>query len=303
MAVLVEGLRKEYGSIVAVADVTLEAADGRVTGFLGRNGAGKSTTMRCLLSLSAPTAGRALIDGQVYRSLPDPARRVGALLDPEAHHPGRSGREHLRVLADAVGLRRSRVEEVLERVELRDAADRRVRGYSLGMRQRLHLAAALLGDPATLVLDEPTNGLDPPGIRWLQDLLRELARQGRCVLLSSHVLGQVAQTVDDVVVIAEGRTVAAGTLESVLDDGDQRGVEVRTTDITRLREALPNGSSPPAAQQLDGWWRLPGARAEDVAQVALRRGILLTGLRDVQPDLEARFLDLTSPHDRTEANR
>jgi ABC-2 type transport system ATP-binding protein len=162
------------------------------------------------------------------------------------------------------------------------------------MRQRLHLAAALLGDPSTLILDEPTNGLDPPGIRWLRDLLRALAAEGRCVLLSSHVLGEVAQTVDDVVIVAAGRVVAAGTLDDVLDDGEA-GAEVRSPEVDRLRSALSGGADPPELRPVpDGWYRVDGVGAEDLARLALREAILLTGLRDVEPDLEARFLELTA---------
>ena len=203
----IQGLTKRYGQTLAVAGVSFDAPPGRVTGFLGPNGSGKSTTMRCLLGLAAPDSGSALFDGRPYRALRDPLRLVGAMLDPDAYHPARSGRDHLRVIATSAGLPDDRVDRLLDLVELREAARRPAGGYSLGMRQRLHLAAAMLGDPQVLVLDEPTNGLDPGGIRWMRDLLRAEAAEGRTVLLSSHVLSEVEQTVDEVVVIARGRIV------------------------------------------------------------------------------------------------
>jgi len=211
----VSGLTKRFGSTVAVDDLSFQATPGRVLGFLGPNGAGKTTTLRTLLGLTRPTSGEATVDGQPYRRLRDPIRVVGAVLEGPQFHPGRSGRNHLRVLAAAAGLPRSRVEEVLRLVELEDAADRRVKGYSLGMRQRLSLAGALLGDPAALVLDEPANGLDPQGIRWLREFLRGRAAEGRTVLISSHVLAEVAQTVDEVVVVSHGRLRASGSVEEL----------------------------------------------------------------------------------------
>ncbi len=214
-AIQVTGLGKKFGRLVAVEDVSFTVSYGRITGFLGPNGAGKTTTLRMLLGLIRPDAGAATIAGQPYPKLASPAQTVGALLDA-AIYPGRSGQDHLRVLATAAGLPRRRVAELLERVGLAAAARQRAGGYSLGMRQRLGLAAALLGDPAVLVLDEPANGLDPQGIRWLRDLLRSLAAEGRAVLVSSHVLAEVAQTVDDVVVISSGRTVAHAPLLDLL---------------------------------------------------------------------------------------
>jgi len=208
----VDGLTKRYGSVTAVDRLAFEAGPGLVTGFLGPNGAGKTTTLRMLLGLVAPTAGRALIDERRYADLDEPRRAVGAVLEATGFHPGRSGRDHLRVLAKAGGIPCARVAEVLDLVGLADAADRRVNGYSLGMRQRLGLAAALLGDPRVLILDEPGNGLDPAGLAELRDLLRGLADDGRTVLMSSHVLSEVAQTVDRVVIIAGGTLRYAGAL-------------------------------------------------------------------------------------------
>jgi ABC-2 type transport system ATP-binding protein len=211
----VAGLRKKFGHLVAVEDVSFTVACGRITGFLGPNGAGKTTTLRMLLGLIRSDAGTVTIAGKPYPDLASPAQTVGALLDPAAH-PGRSGRDHLRVLAAAAGLPEGRTDQMLAAVGLQHAARQRVGGYSLGMRQRLGLAAALLGDPAVLVLDEPANGLDPQGIRWLRDLLRCLATEGRAILVSSHILAEVAQTADDVVIIHRGRTVTQAPLSDLL---------------------------------------------------------------------------------------
>jgi ABC-2 type transport system ATP-binding protein len=214
-AIEVAGLTKRFGGTVAVHDLSFTVSYGRITGFLGPNGAGKTTTLLALLGLIRPDAGTAIIGGCRYAGLNDPAGAVGALLDASAVHPGRSGRDHLRVLAAAAGVPTSRAEALLVSVGLARAARQRTGGYSLGMRQRLGLATALLGDPAVLILDEPANGLDPQGIRWLRDMLRLLAAQGRAVLISSHALAEVAQTVDDVVVINGGRCVAQATLDDL----------------------------------------------------------------------------------------
>ena len=213
--VSIRGLTKHFGPVRAVEDLTFEVPAGRITGFLGPNGAGKTTTLRMALGLVRPTAGVALIDGSPYADLPNPRRVVGAVLEATGFHGGRRGRDHLRVLAQQAGVPDSRVDEVLELVELTAAADRRVGGYSLGMRQRLGLASALLGDPAVLILDEPANGLDPPGIAWLRELLRELAADGRAILVSSHVLSEVSQTVDQVVIMHEGQLRYAGGLDGL----------------------------------------------------------------------------------------
>jgi ABC-2 type transport system ATP-binding protein len=212
-------LTKRYGELVAVDGVTFSLEPGTVTGFLGPNGAGKTTTLRLLLGLAEPTAGEVLVFGRRYRELDQPIRRVGAVLESSDFHPARSGRDHLRALALAAGLALGRVEEVLEQVELSRAAARRVRTYSLGMRQRLGLAAALLGDPELLILDEPANGLDPAGVRWLRTFLQAFAAQGRTVLVSSHLLAEVAQTVDRVLIIDHGRLLASGRLEELTRDG------------------------------------------------------------------------------------
>jgi ABC-2 type transport system ATP-binding protein len=210
-------LTKRYGELVAVDEVTFSLEPGTVTGFLGPNGAGKTTTLRLLLGLAEPTAGEALVFGRRYRELAQPIRRVGAVLESGDFHPARSGRDHLRALALAARLPLGRVEEVLEQVDLRDAARRRVRTYSLGMRQRLGLAAALLGDPELLILDEPANGLDPAGVRWLRTFLQTFASQGRTVLVSSHLLAEVAQTVDQVLIIDHGRLLSRGRLDELTD--------------------------------------------------------------------------------------
>jgi ABC-2 type transport system ATP-binding protein len=217
--VAARSLTKHYGELVAVDAVTFSLRPGSVTGFLGPNGAGKTTTLRLLLGLAEPTAGEALVFGRRYQELDQPAHRVGAVLESDDYHPGRSGRDHLCVLALAAEIPSSRVEEVLELVELDSAAARRVKTYSLGMRQRLGLAAALLGDPELLVLDEPATGLDPAGVRWLRNLLRRFAEQGRTVLIASHLLAEVAQTVDQVVIINRGRRVASGRLDELSGRG------------------------------------------------------------------------------------
>jgi ABC-2 type transport system ATP-binding protein len=223
--IAVHALTKRYGRITAVDDLTFTLEPGRVTGFVGRNGAGKTTTLRILLGLTSPTSGTATVAGQRYIDLRDPLRHVGALIDPGCFHPGRTGRNALRAVARLGRIPDARVDEVLDLVDLTGAAGRRVGGYSLGMRQRLALAAALLGDPGTLVLDEPANGLDPDGVRWLRSLIRGLGEQGRSVLVSSHLLAELAQTVDEVIVIEQGRLVAhdriaalAGTGTETLED-------------------------------------------------------------------------------------
>src|SRR4051794_25616810 len=223
--IAVDGLTKRYGRIVAVEDLTFALAPGRVTGFVGRNGAGKTTTLRMLLGLTRPTGGSATVGGRRYAELADPLRHVGALIDPNCFHPGRSGRDALRAIARVARIGTARVDEVLDLVDLTGAAGRRVGGYSLGMRQRLALAAALLGDPGTLILDEPANGLDPLGVRWLRTLIRQLAGQGRTVLVSSHQLAELSQTVDDVIIIDRGRLVTHQTMSQLLAQASTTSLE------------------------------------------------------------------------------
>jgi ABC-2 type transport system ATP-binding protein len=229
-SVSIRALRKEFGSVTAVRDLSFEVPAGSVTGFLGPNGAGKTTTLRMLLGLVRPSAGTALIGGVSYADLPVPRRMVGAVLEAGGLHPGRRGRDHVRVVARVAGVGAARVDEVLDEVGLTDAADRRVRGYSLGMRQRLGLATALLGDPPVLVLDEPANGLDPAGMAWLRDLLRRRAGAGGTVLVSSHLLAEVAQTVDRVVIVHRGRLGFAGTSAEL--DAGPGGLEAAFLRVT-----------------------------------------------------------------------
>jgi ABC-2 type transport system ATP-binding protein len=217
--VMVRSLTKRFGDVLAVDDLTVSLRTGTVTGFLGPNGAGKTTTLRLLLGLAEPTAGEALVFGSRYRDLDKPARRVGAVLESSDFHPGRSGRDHLRTLAIAGGIPAERVDDVLALVELQSVSGRRVQTYSLGMRQRLSLAAAMLGDPQLLVLDEPANGLDPAGVHWLRRFLRSFADRGGTALVSSHMLAEAAQTVDDVVIIDRGRRIASGRLDELTERG------------------------------------------------------------------------------------
>jgi ABC-2 type transport system ATP-binding protein len=285
----VENLSKRFGKTQAVAGLSFQVDPGTITGFLGPNGAGKSTTLRSVLGLVHPDAGRATVLGVPYRELDRPIHRVGAVLEASEVHPGRSGRNHLRVLAAAAELPRSRVEEVLTLVELSGSARRRVKGYSLGMRQRLGLAAALLGDPEVLVLDEPANGLDPAGIRWLRDFLRSLAKEGRTILVSSHVLAEVAQTVDRVVIIHRGRLVQQASIAEVLA-GAQGATRVRSPDGGRLRELL--AAEGVAINEADGAL-LVDTPPERVGELAAANGIVLHELTVERATLEEVFLELT----------
>ena len=236
------GLTKTYGPVTAVDGLTLTLPPGRVTGFVGANGAGKTTTMRMLLGLTRPSSGTALIDGERYVNLAHPIRSVGAMVDPNVFHPNRSGRNALRVNARAAAISDQRVDEVLDLVGLADAAHRRAGGYSMGMRQRLALAMALLGDPETLVLDEPANGLDPHGVHWLRSLIRELGAEGRTVLVSSHLLAELAQTVDDLVIIAQGRLVTQQPVADLVRGVGSTSLEEVYLRLTGPHSALPRDS-------------------------------------------------------------
>ncbi|MEO6822538.1 MAG: ATP-binding cassette domain-containing protein [Candidatus Nanopelagicales bacterium] len=290
----VSALTKTFGTVTAVDDLSFRVEPGRVTGFLGPNGAGKTTTLRCLLGLVTPTSGTTAIGDTPYAQLRTPAITVGAALEATGFHPGRTARDHLRVLALAAGISSTRVRMSLEQVGLAEVADRRAGEFSLGMRQRLQLAAALLGDPGVLVLDEPANGLDPEGIAWLRVFLRGLAAQGHTVLLSSHVLAEVEQTVDDVVIVARGRLVRACPLTELTEEQGAR-VLVRTPDEAALRAALTDGSvlvTVTAAES--GGSYVTGASAEYVGHLAFTAGVELHELRTLSTELETVFLSLTA---------
>ncbi|GAA1701167.1 ABC transporter ATP-binding protein [Microbacterium sediminicola] len=285
------GLTKRFGAVTAVSDVTCRIEPGLVTGFLGANGAGKTTTMRALLGLVRPSSGTATIGGLAYHELSDPLRTVGAVLEATGFHPGRSGAAHLTIYAQAAGLPGARVDEVLGLVGLSDTAGRKVGGYSLGMRQRLGLAFALLGDPGVLVLDEPTNGLDPEGIRWVRSFLRTLAAEGRTVLVSSHLLAEVQQTVDAVLILSHGSLVFSGTLEdlalqqepaTVVDAPDRaalaRALEASGTTFTTMRSGL----------------RIDGVPAARIGGIAAGAGVALSALNDKSLSLEEVFLEYAS---------
>jgi ABC-2 type transport system ATP-binding protein len=288
----VAGLTKHFGSTVALDDLSFTVRPGVVTGFLGPNGSGKTTTLRCLLGLVEPTRGTATVDGRRYRDLDDPVRTVGASLEASSFHPGRTARAHLQVMALAAGVPAERVDLLLHQVGLTDAASRRVGGFSLGMRQRLALAQALLGDPEVLLLDEPANGLDPAGIAWLRGFLRALAAEGRTVLVSSHVLSEVEQTVDDVVVITRGRLVHQGPLAE-LEAGPVR-VLVRTPAADALRRAVGTALPQVVVHDLpEGALRLDGATAAEIGHAAHLAGVELHELATMPSDLEQLFLDMT----------
>ena len=285
-------LSKRYGDVLAVDNLSFNIEAGTITGFLGPNGAGKSTTLRMLLGLAKPTLGHATIFGKPYGELEEPALRVGAVLEATDFHPGRSGRDHLRMLSRAVGLPDKRADDVLELVELQEAARRRVKGYSLGMRQRLGLASALLGDPDLLVLDEPANGLDPEGVRWLRDFLRDFASRGRTVLISSHVLAEIAQTVDRVLIISHGRLITESTLEE-LTARVGGVVRVHSTKPDQLALALHReGIS--TSRPNDHTLLAQGTTRERVGDIALAEGIAIHELLTEGSSLEEVFLDLTS---------
>ncbi len=286
----VRSLTKRYGSTVAVDDLSFAVEAGRVTGFLGPNWAGKTTTMRALLGLLRPSRGEALVEGQPPAAMEDPLRTIGAALEATAFHPGRSGVNHLRTLAAAAQIPRSRVDEVLEMVELTGAERRRVKGYSLGMRQRLALAAALLGNPRILILDEPANGLDPKGMRWLRDLLRAQATEGRTVLVSSHLLSEVAQTADELIVIRDGKLVAQGSMAELTAKGGTR-VQVRVSQPDQLSSALAAQGATVGAIE-GGGFEVSGASGEQIGDLALKLGIAIYELAPKGLSLEESFFEL-----------
>ncbi|MDQ4133484.1 MAG: ATP-binding cassette domain-containing protein [Actinomycetota bacterium] len=291
-AIRVEGLTKTYGAQRAVDDLSFTARQGAVTGFLGPNGAGKTTTLRVLLGLAVPTAGTATIGGRPYRRLTQPIREVGAVIEGSGFHPGRSARNHLRAMAAAAALPDRRADEVLGQVGLSEAAGRRAGGFSFGMGQRLALASALLGDPAVLILDEPANGLDPAGIHWLRAFLRGLADEGRTVLMSSHVLAEVAQTADDVVIIARGRLVTESSV-ATLTERARRDVRVRSPQAHRLAGALRTQGIGVEVTKNDEL-AVNGTTTEAVGELAAAQGIVLHELSTDRSSLEDVFLELTA---------
>jgi ABC-2 type transport system ATP-binding protein len=287
-----ESLTKHFGEVSAVTDLSFALEAGTITGFLGPNGAGKTTTLRMILGLVAPTSGQALVFDHPYAQLPHAALRIGAVLEATDFHPGRTGRDHLRMLGQAVDIPDSRADEVLRLVELDHAARRRVKGYSLGMRQRLGLAVALLGDPELLILDEPANGLDPEGVRWLRDFLRMLASAGRTVLISSHVLAEVAQTVDRVLIISRGRLVLSSSLAE-LTARASGAVRVRSGDPHRLTKALRDQALQVTAGT-DQALLVQGASSEQIGEIAFAAGVPVHELVSDGGVLEDTFLELTS---------
>ena len=288
----VSHLTKRFGSFTAVNDLSFAVEPGRITGFLGPNGAGKTTTLRMLLGLVRPTSGSATIGGQHYKDIRRPQRVVGSALEATNFHPGRSGRNHLRVLADTAGIDTKRVDELLEMVGIPAAARKRAGGYSMGMRQRLGLAAALLGDPQVLLLDEPANGLDPEGIRWLRLFLRHLSGEGKTILISSHMLSEVEQTVDDVVIIANGKFIRQGAIG---DLHTEHASTVRTSDPQLLVKALTTSGL--QATQLEGNIQVMGSDLVRIGDIALQAGLPIHELRVNENDLEKLFFELTTAED------
>ncbi|MCX5174724.1 ABC transporter ATP-binding protein [Streptomyces virginiae] len=300
--ITLRGLTKRHGDTVAVDGLTLDIEEGQVTGFLGPNGAGKSTTMRMILGLDRPTAGQALVDGKPYAALRHPVREVGSLLDAKALHPGRSARSHLVAQARSNGIPVRRVDEVLETVGLAAVAHRRAGAFSLGMYQRLGIAGALLGDPHVLILDEPVNGLDPDGVRWVRELVRAQAAQGRTVFLSSHLMSEMQLTADRLVVIGRGRLLADTPIAELLAAGASASVRVRTAEPADLRDLADHlraykGVSVEPAPSVDAGERneivVRGTTAGEIGDLAHRLGVRLHQLHSVQASLEEAYMELT----------
>lgn len=290
----VNELTKDYGATRAVDRLTFSVRPGRVTGFLGPNGAGKSTTMRLILGLDRPTAGTATIGGQGYAALKGPLHRVGVLLDAQAAHGSRTARNHLLALATSNGMSGARVEEVLEEAGLGQVGGRRIKTFSLGMRQRLGIAAALLGDPEVVMLDEPSNGLDPEGIIWIRELMRRLAREGRTVLVSSHLMSETSSFADHLIVLGRGRLLADLPMREFIESRSRPRVRVRVAPAGSLRlgEALTRKGYR-AEQGEDGCWFVEGARADEIGTLAATEGLPVLQLMDEQATLEQAYLDLT----------
>jgi ABC-2 type transport system ATP-binding protein len=289
----VQNLSKQFGTVNAVQNLSFTVEPGTVTGFLGPNGAGKTTTLRMLLGLVTPTAGTATINGRPHHQLGNPARVVGSVLENEGFHPARTARNHLRVYAAAIGMPDQRADEVLGLVGLSSAADRKAGGFSLGMKQRLALATALLGNPQVLVLDEPANGLDPEGIHWLRNFLRAYAREGRSVLVSSHLLNEVEQTIDQVVIISQGMTRYYGSLDQ-LRKSQQSRVLVQPADANALVTALQEGGVTQVSPTPDGRVAVAGATVQQIGDITAKAGIAVYGMQEEHADLEQLFFQLTA---------
>ena len=288
------GLVKRYGSTMAVNDLSFSIRSGMVTGFLGPNGAGKTTTMRMILGLDAPTQGSVTVGGRSYRDLPAPMREVGALLDAKAVHDGRRARDHLLCLAQSNGIPRRRVDEVLRTVGLEDVARRRAKGFSLGMSQRLGIASALLGDPAVLIFDEPVNGLDPDGIHWVRTLMRALAAEGRTVLVSSHLMSEMALTADHLLVIGKGRLIADTSVDEFVRSSSQQSVHVRSPQAAELAARLREGTGATVDAGTDpDVIEITGMDSAGVGRLAAAHGIALSELVPVRASLEEAFMELT----------
>ncbi|WP_329066948.1 ABC transporter ATP-binding protein [Amycolatopsis sp. NBC_01480] len=292
--IVVQNLGKQFGSVVAVQNLSFVVEPGSVTGFLGPNGAGKTTTLRMLLGLVTPTTGSATINGRPHDQLGTPARVVGSVLENEGFHPSRTARDHLRVYAAAIGVPDRRADEVLGIVGLAPVAGRKAGGFSLGMRQRLALATALLGDPQVLVLDEPTNGLDPEGILWLRNFLRAYARERRTVLVSSHLLNEVEQTIDQVVIISQGMTRYYGSLEQLRASRQSR-VLVQPADPGALVKTLQENGFTQVSPTPDGRVAVAGASVQQIGDLAAKSGIAVYGMQEETADLERLFFQLTQP--------
>ncbi len=289
----VSGVSKRYGEKLAVDDLSFSVQPGVVTGFLGPNGAGKSTTMRLILGLDAPSSGAALVNGKRYQDLQAPLREVGAMLEARAIHTGRSGYNHLLALAQTQGIPRGRVDEVINMVGLESVARKRVGSFSLGMGQRLGVAAALLGDPATVILDEPANGLDPEGIRWIRNLLKGLAADGKTVFLSSHLMSEMEQTAEHLIVIGKGRMIADMSVEAFVAQASSGApVRVRTPDSVALTAALIGAGARVSAEQ-DGALAVQGLTTEQVGELAAAERLVLHELTPVQVSLEDAFMSIT----------
>ncbi|MEU9638171.1 ATP-binding cassette domain-containing protein [Streptomyces tendae] len=289
----VHNLTKEYGTRRAVDDLTFTVRPGRVTGFLGPNGAGKSTTMRLVLGLDRATSGTATVGGRAYTTLHEPLRHVGALLDADAAHGSRTARNHLRVLAASNRVPARRVDEVMEETGIASVARSRVKAFSLGMRQRLGIAAALLGDPEVVMLDEPSNGLDPEGIIWIRELLRRMAAEGRTVLVSSHLMNETASFADHLVVLGRGRLLADTPMRDFIDARVRPRVRVRTPDATALKAALARHGHD-AVEHDDGYWTVQHARVDDIGRIVSGAGVPVLELASDEGTLEQAYLDLTA---------